>query len=91
MKETGDFYFWSINPNDPNMVSKFRVSRDKTETIAWNGKSVSAIRTKIAIAGMEMFWHADYWFRASDGREIMEKMQMGPGGPEIKITLVEEK
>jgi hypothetical protein len=61
------------------------------EPVLINGNKHTCLHVRVALAGIfAKLWHADYWFRKSDGRFLkgvwVEKM----GAPPSVTELVEE-
>ena len=87
-----EFYFWSLPPNDLNMIAKFKAIKLGEEKIYVNGEKVDAIHVKITLTGMlEAFFTGHYWFRKSDGKTVLEEIPQGPGAPATRIELIKEE
>jgi hypothetical protein len=49
-------------------IGGMQVVKLQNESVIVNGTSCSCLHVRIALAGfLARFWHADYWFRKSDG------------------------
>ncbi len=84
--------FWSINPSDINMTAKFKANKIGAEKINVNGSQIEAVHIKVSLTGLlESFFSCDYWFRASDGREVLSKIPGGPGKSPVITELIGEE
>jgi len=82
--------FWSIEPEEL-MVTKFKAIRGKITNISINGENLETLHLKVTLEGFAgMFWHADYWFRKSDGRMVISRMAQGAGVPITTTELYKE-
>lgn len=76
-----EFYFWSINPGDINMIMKFKAVKLGEEKIDVKGEKIDSIHIKVTLTGlMEAFFTGNYWCRKTDGRTVLEELPQGPGG-----------
>ena len=82
--------FWSIDQNSFR-IAKFEAKKEKPEIIDINGQKTESIHVKLSLAGwMKVFWGGgEMWFRKSDGRLVLEKMN--PDDPNEITQLIEER
>lgn len=59
---------------------KFTAKRRREGTVRVLGEEVEAVLVRVAMSGWKSrFWHADFWFRKSDGRYVTMEGKDGPG------------
>ncbi len=87
-----EFYFWSINPGDINMIMKFKAVKLGEEKIDVKGEKIDSIHIKVTLTGlMEAFFTGNYWCRKTDGRTMLEELPQGPGGLLTRFELIKEE
>ncbi len=87
------FQFRSIGTQGPGelKIGKFSVTRKAAETIAISGMKHGTVRLRISLSGLlSVFWHGDYWYRATDGRFLRYRGKNRSGGPVAVSELVGE-
>jgi hypothetical protein len=85
-----EFYFYSFNPSDITLFTKFKGTFLKEETLLIHGGQIEAYRYKLGLTGLlEPFWSANYWYRKSDGNFIRCEMKM-PNNTPLVSELVSE-
>jgi hypothetical protein len=71
------------------MVAK----KQSEEEIKIDDKKYKSIRIRLTLKGwLSIFWHADYWYRKSDGVFVkFEGVRGGPLTPKTITELIKEK
>lgn len=84
--------FWSVDPLNPASYSKFHAVRLETETVRVMERDYSAVKIRIRVDGFpEFIWHADYWFRGCDGRELKNEVPRGFMAAPTRMELIREE
>jgi len=83
--------FWTLNPKDLKPYKMKALNYGK-ETITVNGEGLKTYKIKVILTGFRsLFWHAFYWYRASDNTLVQYKGVDGPPtSPATTINLVEQ-
>jgi hypothetical protein len=90
----GPVKFWAIGATGflAMRIGSFRAVVAGPETAEWDGKLVPAIRVRISLPGLSaILWHGDFWHRPGDGRYLTCSANRGPGTPQVKVELTEER
>jgi len=90
----GSARFWAIGTTGISAmrIGSFRAVVAGPEQLEWGGKLVPAIRVHITLAGLgSILWFGDYWYRPGDGRNLVSISDRGPGTPDLKMELTEER
>jgi hypothetical protein len=62
------------------------------ESVTVNGTQHTGVHVRVALAGIfARFWHADYWFRKSDGRFLKGIWVEKPGAKPCVTELIKER
>lgn len=82
---------WSFR-SDSMDLTEFRAERQGTEALDLPGGMVETVHVEVRLTGLfSAFWHADYWFRATDGRFVRYAAERGRNEPLTVIELVAER
>jgi hypothetical protein len=78
--------FWIIR-SDNLRLGEMEAKKMGEESIEIAGSPVQAVYVRVKFTGfLSVFWHADYWFRVSDGRYLRyEAVRGGSGAPPTVI------
>lgn len=85
--------FWAIGTSGPGemRIAQFVAAREGSEAIVFGGKEIGAVKVRITFPDLKsLFWHADCWFRESDGMYLRYEGWNGPGEPLTIAELIGE-
>ena len=94
MAGRGSAKFWAIGTTGISAmrIGSFRAVVAGPEQTEWSGARVPAIRVHVSLAGLaSILWYGDYWYRPGDGRNLVSVSDRGPGTPDLKMELTEER
>jgi hypothetical protein len=76
----------------PLKTAQMQAKRIGEETLSYKGEKFAAIHVRVSPAGIfAALWHANYWFRKSDGVFIRSESTGIPGRPGAVMELTGEK
>jgi hypothetical protein len=86
------FYAVGIEGIGATRIGTFRAKPGEIEEIDWNGRRHAAVHVHISLTGFaSILWSGDYWYRPSDGRNLVSKSDRGPGTQPIIFQLISER
>jgi len=93
---TGDqtsLRFWAVGVEGIGAMraGAFRATVTGRQQVAWKATQTDAVHVSISLGGVgAILWRGDYWYRPSDGRNLISASDRGVGGGPSRIELVRE-
>lgn len=88
------YNFWAIGTSSPGdlQLVEFAAVRGEREVLRLGGRECETVRVRMSFAGLKApLWHADCWFRESDGLYLRFQARNGPAAPLTVAELVREE